>query len=256
MRIGIHTGDVVFENGDIFGDGVNISSRIEPLAKPGGIALTETVYEALRNKPEFNVQFIGHKTLKNVDHPIGVYALHLEAPSTLSAETKSSNAQRVRKQLFLKRRSVWIPAVSVLVIAAILIPIILILKSSESVPDTELAEINSIAVLPFENYSGDETQEYFVDAMTDLLISELHKIGSLKVISRTSVMQFKGINKPITEISDELGVDAIVEGSVLREGDKIRFTVQLINGPRDEHMWAENYDREVKDVFIATERCS
>ncbi|UCF98556.1 MAG: hypothetical protein JSV89_03235 [Spirochaetaceae bacterium] len=101
-----------------------------------------------------------------------------------------------------------------------------------------------------ENYSGDEEQEYFVDAMTDLLISELHKIGSLHVISRTSSMHYKGTQRQIPEIARELGVEALVEGSVLRDGDQVRFTVRLIRGSTDELLWTDNYDRNVKDLLI------
>jgi TolB-like protein/DNA-binding winged helix-turn-helix (wHTH) protein/Flp pilus assembly protein TadD len=115
--------------------------------------------------------------------------------------------------------------------------------------DIAAAHIDSIAVLPLENLSGDPKQEYFADAMTDALITELGKVGVLRVISRTSVMQYKGQNKPLSEIAGELNVDAVLEGSVLREGDRVRITAQLVRADPEEHVWAESYERDVRDIL-------
>src|SRR3989338_7915796 len=114
---------------------------------------------------------------------------------------------------------------------------------------TGAPRIESIAVLPLENLSRDPEQEYFADGMTEALITELSRISALKVISRTSAMQYKGVKKPMPEIARELRVDALVEGSVLREGDQVRITVQLIHGPTDKHLWAESYQRELRGVL-------
>ncbi len=111
------------------------------------------------------------------------------------------------------------------------------------------AEIRSIAVLPLENLSGDPEQEYFADGMTEALIGDLAKIGSLLVISRTSVMQYKGERKPLPEIARELGVDGIIEGTVMRDGDRVRITAQLIDARSDYHLWSESYERELSDVL-------
>ncbi len=115
---------------------------------------------------------------------------------------------------------------------------------------TEMSpKIRAVAVLPLENLSGDATQEYFADGMTEALITDLAKIGALKVISRTSVMQYKGVHKPLPQIAKELGVDAVIEGSVLRIGDRVRIATQLIDARSDEHLWAENYDHDVRDIL-------
>jgi TolB-like protein len=111
------------------------------------------------------------------------------------------------------------------------------------------ASIRALAVLPLENLSGDREQEYFVDGMTDELITDLARIGSLRVISRTSVMQYKGTNKPLPQIARELNVDAVVEGTVMRSGDRVRITAKLVQAPTDKHLWAETYERDLRDVL-------
>ena len=118
------------------------------------------------------------------------------------------------------------------------------------VPSTTAApRLNSIAVLPLDNLSGDPSEEFFADGMTDQLITDLAKVGSLRVISRTSVMRYKGTKKGLPEIARELNVDAIVEGSVIRSGQRVRVTAQLLQAPTDQHLWAETYDRDLGDVL-------
>src|SRR5688572_13968092 len=206
-RIGIHMGDVLIHNGNVFGDVVNIASRIQALAPPGGIYVSETVFQNIANKKGLDAVFVKLALLKNLKDPMRIYQL-------------------------LTKFSKPVPAV----------------------PETEPAvakpiDENSIAVLPFSNMSSDQEQEYFSDGLTEDIITQLSKIRSLKVISRTSVMQYKKNPKPVREIGSELGVATILEGSVQRHGDQVRITAQLINAASDDHLWAESYDRPVKDIF-------
>ncbi len=206
VRIGIHMGDVLMQNGNIFGDVVNIASRLQAQAPPGGIYISEMVFQNIFNKKGLESVFIKQEKLKNVKEPVGIYEV-------LTGFTDP-----------------FIPPV---------------VKEQIARPIDE----SSIAVLPFSNMSSDQEQEYFSDGLTEDIITQLSKIKALKVISRTSVMQYKKNPKPIREIGKELGVAVILEGSVQRHGDKVRITAQLINAESDEHLWAESYDRPVKDIF-------
>ncbi|TAL44060.1 MAG: hypothetical protein EPN92_09365 [Chitinophagaceae bacterium] len=207
VRIGIHMGDVLLNQGNVFGDVVNISSRIQALAPAGGIYISETVYRNVANKKGIDSVFVKEEKLKNVKVPIRIYEVLTAA----------------RQFLFQS-------------------------YSTEETPEYAINE-NSIAVLPFTNISRDAEQEYFSDGLTEDIIAQLSKIKSFKVISRTSVMQYKHSPKPIKEIGTELGVASILEGSVQRSGDKVRITAQLIKAATDEHLWAESYDRPVNDIF-------
>src|SRR3989441_8348537 len=199
LRIGIHLGDVVHNKNDVHGDVVNVASRIEPLASPGGIAITEQVYHQIRNKFEFPFVSLGQQSLKNVHDPVEVYRVVLPWEVQLGGEP-----------ILEKRR---------------------------------------IAVMPFTNISPDPRDEYFADGMTEELISTLSRIGELRVISRTSVMHYKGTSKNLGEIARELGVGSILEGSVRKASDDLRITAQLIDTGNDEHLWSQDYDRRLENVF-------
>ncbi|HLF47242.1 MAG TPA: adenylate/guanylate cyclase domain-containing protein [Chitinophagaceae bacterium] len=207
VRIGIHMGDVLLHSGNVFGDVVNIASRIQALAPSGGIYISEMVYRNIANKKEMESEFVKEEKLKNVKEPIRVYEVF----------TRNSQA-------YVKPDD-----------------------SRETIINP--AEDKSIAVLPFTNLSSDAEQEYFSDGLTEDIITQLSKIKAYKVISRTSVMQYKNTSKTIKEIGKELGVKLIMEGSVQRSADKVRITSQLINALNDEHLWADSYDRPVKDIF-------
>ena len=248
LRIGIHVGDVVFTDKTVLGDGVNIASRIHELAPPGGCCISERVYDEIRNKPEFRVQDLGEKKLKNVARAIRAYALtavdapgqHPSAPGLTAAVGRSTATPR-----------------KLVVGALIVIALIAAVATSRWLgpfyswrPGTPPPGLRSIAVLPLDNLSGDPAQEYFADGMTDELITDLAKISGLRVISRTSVMKFKGEHRDrLPEIAKALNVNTIVEGSVLRVGDRVRITAQLIDAPTDKHLWAESYERDARDVL-------
>src|SRR6187399_470872 len=205
VRIGIHMGDVLIRDGNVFGDVVNIASRIQALSPPGGIYVSEMVYRNIANKKGMDSVFIKEEFLKNVKTPIRIYEVLTEYSTTVY----------------------------------------------HTGPNDEQVAIdeNSIAVLPFVNMSSDKEQEYFSDGLTEDIITQLSKIKSLKVVSRTSVMQYKKNPKSMREIGRELGVATILEGSVRKMGEHVRITAQLINATTDDHLWAESYDKSVKDLF-------
>src|SRR5713226_5176906 len=242
LRIGIHVGDVVFSNNTVLGDGVNVASRIHALASPGAICISANVYDEIRNKPEFQVKDLGEQKFKNVERPIRVYSLVAFAPSLPLSGTRPS----------VGRRAI-LAGVGALLLAAVAYGVVKYRLPASSIPAAQPAAervIRSIAVLPLDNYSRDPNQEYFADGMTDELITDLAKISALRVISRSSVMQYKGDRRrPPPEIAKTLNVDAVLESSVLRIGDKVRITVQLIDAPADKHLWAESYERDSRDVL-------
>ncbi|MBK8605934.1 MAG: adenylate/guanylate cyclase domain-containing protein [Chitinophagaceae bacterium] len=207
VRIGIHMGEVLLQKGNVFGDVVNIASRIQALAPPGGIYVSEIVYQNIANKKGLESVFIKQEKLKNVNDPVRIFEV-------LTSYSKP-----------------------------IIVPVALNAVS-------KVAEENSIAVLPFSNMSSDMEQEYFSDGLTEDIITQLSKIKALKVVSRTSVMQYKKNPKSIKEIGKELGVAVILEGSVQRSSNKVRITAQLIDAATDEHLWADSFDRSVKDIFV------
>ena len=207
VRIGIHMGEVLLQSGNIFGDVVNIASRLQSIAPPGCIYISEIVYRNIANKKEIEAVFVREEKLKNVKIPIHVYEVI----------TGISQFSMVTNQV------------------------------AETNSTTVAA--NSIAVLPFSNLSSHIEQEYFSDGLTEDIIAQLSKIKAYKVISRTSVSQYKNSSKSIKEIGKELGVRLILEGSVQRSGDQVRITAQLINSISDEHLWAESYDRPGNDIF-------
>jgi adenylate cyclase len=248
LRIGIHVGDVVFTDNTVLGDGVNVASRIHDLAPPGGSCISERVYEEIRNKPEFQVKDLGEKKLKNVPRPIHVYvltALNAPGPPRPSPRSAAGAGESERRKLAA--------GIGALLLAAV---VILVTQSRwfapalTTPPAAPPRAIRSIAVLPLDNFSGDPGQEYFADGMTDELTTDLATISGLRVISRGSAMRYKGAQRPTTpEIAKLLNVDAVVEGSVMRVGDQVRITAQLIDAPADRHLWAKSYERNSRDVL-------
>ena len=244
LRIGIHSGDVVYDSEGIYGDCVNIASRIESLSVPGAVLFSAKVYDEIKNQRDIKTKPIGKFHLKNVKQPLEVYAvtndgLVIPLPSEIHGKTVEPSSL---SSLF-KKRSVRLIALLAAAIIIMLTAALLVLLSGKN------TNINSIAVLPLENLSGDSTQEYFVSGMHETLISELSKISALKVISRTSTIQYKNKKIPLPQIAKELGVKALLEGSVIREGDKVRISVQLINGQTDENIWSQNFDRELQSIL-------
>ena len=237
IRIGLHVGDVVHIGKYVHGDGVNIAARLEPLSKPGGICLSEDVVRQIKNKIDLPVRNMGPQKLKNIESIVDVYCI--EFPW----ESKSLKKPKLPFDRILQKRNVI--TFSLILIAVI--AVIFILKNFQLSSITEFN--NRIAVLPLVNISQNSEDDYFADGMTEELISQLAKIGGLNVIARTSVLKYKNTNMNINEIGRELDVGTILEGSVRKASNVARVTVQLIDVDTQEHLWAEEYDRELKDIF-------
>ncbi len=240
VRIGLHIGDVVFEGDDVLGDGVNIASRLEPLAEPGGICLSEDVAHQIENKIGLPLELLGEKELKGIKKPVTVYRI------VMPWEKQAGFLRLARVALRKPATARWAQAGAlVLLIAAGMIW----WRSSQRVPSISPGQITRLAVLPFANLMNDPDQEYFVDGMHDALLTELSKLGALTVLSRQSVLRYKGSDKPLREIARKLQVHALIEGSILRDGDDVRINVQLIEASSEGHLWADIFDRKLENIL-------
>jgi adenylate cyclase len=203
LRVGINLGDVVVEDGDVFGDGVNVAARIEGVAPPGGIAVTETVRDHLGSRLDVQFADLGEQRFKNIDRAIRVYQVQ-------------NSGDKVPTQ---------------------------------SIVQPSATERPSIAVLPFTNMSGDPSQEYFSDGVTEDIITELSRFRSLRVIARNSSFRFRGRDVDVVQVGRHVGAQFVLEGSVRKIGRKIRITTQLIDAGNNSHIWAERFDRDQEEIF-------
>ena len=242
VRIGIHLGDIVQKEGDVFGDGVNVAKRLQELAEPDTICLSDVVYRDVAKKLDVGaVVALGQPKLKNIGERFAVYALLPEKPTGVRQHWQ---VQRLKLKQW--RRTVQaVAAVLVLVGAGILGRYF----SGSAPAGLPLPDKPSIAVLPFVNISGDPEQEYFGDGLTEDLITELTKLSGLFVIARNSTFTYKGKAVKVQDVSRELGVQYVLEGSVRKGGNRVLISAQLIDAPTGRHLWAERYDRELKDIF-------
>jgi len=211
LRIGIHTGDITIEEETIYGDGVNLASRIESLAVPGSVFISEKVFDEIKNHGSIKHREMGYFELKNIKEPVRVFAIANDG---------------------------------------ILVP------TREEVKGKTKQPGNRLAVLPFVNMSADPENEYFSDGITEELLNTLTKIDGLQVTSRTSAFAFKGKNDDIRDIAIKLNVDKVLEGSVRKAGNRVRITAQLINAADGYHIWSENYDRNLTDIFEVQDEIS
>ncbi|HVO14927.1 MAG TPA: adenylate/guanylate cyclase domain-containing protein [Alphaproteobacteria bacterium] len=204
-RIGINLGDIIVEEDDIFGDGVNIAARLQEQSAPGGICVSQGVHDQIGDRYGIAFEDLGERSLKNIVRPVRVYRVLIDGAAPAAAAPRAAAAP--------------------------------------------VSDKPSIAVLPFVNMSGDREQEFFVDGMTEDIITELSRFRDLFVISRNSAFVYKGKAVNIQKVAGELGVQYVVEGSVRKAGNRVRVTVQLIDAETDRHIWAERYDRELEDIF-------
>ncbi len=240
VRIGLHLGDVVAQDTRVHGDGVNIAARIEPLAEPGGICLSEDVARQIQNKIELPLLRLGKADLKNIQLPVELYRLVLPwERKHFPGSERLAFSMRQRQM-----RRALIGAGGLLVVGGLAGTWAWRRRQTQTRPIN-----NRIAVLPFVSMSASADDEYFVDGMTEELISRLSRVKGLEVIARTSTASYKGTKKKIGEIAGELNVGTVLEGSVRKAGGKVRITAQLINATNDAHLWSEDYDRELKDIF-------
>ncbi len=233
LRIGIHQGDIIEQDGDVFGDDVNIASRIEAFAAVGGIAVSDKVYRDISGDPEFSATYIGQPKLKGVQQEVKVYSITSHGlPETRLADV---SAKLEREPVPWKKYGAGL--------AAAIVAWFLIFPPGGS-------GINSIAILPFENQSGNPQMEYMVAGMYDGLLRELSQLGALRVISRRSAMQYQDSDKSLLEIATELDVDAVVEASVLGMGENMHLQVNLIQARPDEStLWGQAFERDIADVL-------
>jgi adenylate cyclase len=248
FRIGINLGDVIEEEGRIYGDGVNIAARVEGLAAAGGIAIPGTVYEHIKDKLSLGYHYLGEQEVKNIPEPIRVYRL-LTEPDAVGKIIGGKMPDAIKR-----RRTVFgFLGLAILLIGAIGVwnyyyrfsfNVASIEKMAFPLPDKP-----SIAVLPFTNMSGDPEQEYFSDGITEDLITDLSNISGLFVIARNSTFTYKGKSVTPAKIAEDLGVRYILEGSVRKYQDLVRINAQLIDAFTGGHLWAERYDGKMIDVF-------
>ena len=207
LRIGVNVGDIMVEDGDIFGEGVNVAARLEGLADPGGILLSQAAYDQVRDRVRYSFDDLGDRSLKNIARPVRIFRLAMGRPS-------KSRGPRLQ---------------------------------------SDFGDLQAVAVLPFDNLSKDPAEDYFVEGLTEDIITALAYWRWFPVVARNSTFAYKGKPKNVMEIGRELGAAYLVEGSARRSGEQVRITVQLIEGATGHHLFAERYDRKIADVFIVQE---
>jgi TolB-like protein/class 3 adenylate cyclase/Tfp pilus assembly protein PilF len=210
FRIGIHVGDIIIDDNDIFGDGVNIAARLEGIAEPGGVCISDDAQRQIRGKVDIAFEDMGPQTLKNIAEPMRAWRMQIGASAVASASIR---------------------------------------LSVETTQSLALPDKPSIAVLPFQNMSGDPEQEYFADGMVEDIITALSRFKSLFVIARNSSFTYKGKTVDIKKVGRELGVRYVLEGSVRKAGNRVRITGQLIEAATGRHLWADKFDGALEDVF-------
>jgi TolB-like protein/class 3 adenylate cyclase len=210
FRVGINVGDIISDNNDIYGDGVNVAARLEALAEPGGMMVSRNVFDQVRDKLSFGFEDMGEQTIKNITRPIGVHRVSLVESAA---------------------------------------PISVIGATATAKTEVSTADRPSIAVLPFANMSGDPEQEYFADGISEDLITGLSKLRWFFVIARNSSFIYKGKALDVKRVARELGVRYVLEGSVRKGGTRVRITAQLIDAATNNHVWADRYDGDLTDVF-------
>jgi adenylate cyclase len=223
FRIGIHLGDVIEKaDGTVYGDGVNIAARLEGLAEPGGMTISDAVFGAVRGKVAATFEDSGEQTVKNIGYPVRAYALRAEQAPIPALPPRGREKEPPPQSSPSGGEGKFIPLL----------------------PDKP-----SVAVLPFTNMSGDPEQEYFSDGITEDIITDLSKLAGLMVVARNSSFAYKNKSPDIRSVGRELGVTSVLEGSIRRAGNRVRITAQLIDAASGGHLWAERYDRDMTDIF-------
>jgi TolB-like protein/class 3 adenylate cyclase len=251
FRIGINLGDVIQEEDRIYGDGVNIAARLEGLANPGGICISKTAFDHIETKLPLGYDYLGEQTVKNIAKPVGAYRVLMEPRVTGVGAGEEKKTWPVRHKAVLAGGIV----VVVLAIAAVIWNFYLRPTAPIVEPASlermafPLPEKPSIAVLSFDNLSGDPEQDYLADGFSESIITAFSYIPEMFVIARNSSFTYKGKPVKVQQVSEELGVRYILEGSVLKSGEKVRITAQLIDALSGGHIWSERFERDFKDLF-------
>ena len=267
FRIGVNLGDVIEEEGRIYGDGVNIAARLEALADPGGICISKTAFDQIETKLPLGYEYLGDQTVKNIDKPVGAYKVLMESRIVVAGAKEKKPSARLWRQ-----KGVVVGAIALLVViigaavwnfywrapkiepasketVAVSLPdkpSLAVLSDKSPLPPPDKP---SIAVLPFVNMSDDPQQEFFGDGLTAEIITALSKTPKIFVIARNSSFVYKGKPVNVQQVSRELGVKHVLEGSVRRSGDQLRITAQLIEAPTGNHLWSERYERSIGEIF-------
>jgi adenylate cyclase len=248
FRIGINSGDVIEEGELIYGDGINVAARVESLAEGGGISISGTAFDQLGKKLPLGYEFLGEQTVKNIRKPVRVYRVLTEAEAVgkVIGEITPKTKQ-------LRWAAIGGIVVLILVVGALAIWNFYLRSPFEPASEERMAfplpDKPSIAVLPLVNMSGDPEQEYFSDGLTEEIITALSKSANMFVIARNSTFTYKGKAVKVRQVAEEMGVRYVLEGGVRKSGDRVRITAQLIDALRGNHLWAERYDREFKEIF-------
>ncbi|MBW2028614.1 MAG: tetratricopeptide repeat protein [Deltaproteobacteria bacterium] len=252
FRIGVNLGDVIADEDRIYGDGVNIAARIERLAQAGGICISGTAYDQIKNKLGQGFEYLGERSVKNIREPVRVYRVLMEpeaAGKIRYADRRDAPGHKLRATMLI----------GILALAAVLVLVFLKyvhkplpsapVKTPRAAEESKQSPRPAIAVLPFNNMSGDPGQEYLSDGITENIITALSKVPRLLVIARNSTFTYKGTAVNVQQVAKELGVQYVLEGSVQKSKERVRITAQLIDARSGQHLWAERYDRELKDIF-------
>ena len=249
FRIGVNLGDVIEEEGRIYGDGVNIAARVEAMSEAGGICISGRAYDQVANKLGLEYEDLGEHQVKNIAAPIRVFRV-LSFPGAAA-----HRVVKAKETLGRKWRNIGLISAAVIIAVGVLAIWQLYLRRPAMEPASvekmahPLPDKPSIAVLPFNNMSGDPEQEYFSDGLSEEIITALSKITNLFVIARNSSFSYKGKPVKVKQVAEELGVRYVLEGSVRKSEDRVRITAQLIDALDGHHLWAERYDRDLKDIF-------
>ena len=250
FRIGINLGDVIQEEERIYGDGVNIAARLEGLAEPGGICISKTAFDQIETKLPYGYEYLGDQTVKNIAKPVGAYRVLMERRITVAGEK-----EKAKLVPFWRKKAILAGGVALVVVIIVAV----IWNFYFRPPAMEVASVEkmafplpdkpSIAVLPFNNLSSDPAQDYIADGISENIISDLSKISEMLVIASSSTFTYKGKPVKVQQVSEELGVRYVLEGSTQKSGNRLRITAQLIDATTGHHLWSEKYDRDMKDLF-------
>ena len=249
FRIGINLGDVIQEKDRIYGDGVNIAARLEGMAEPGGICISKTAFDQIESKLPYGYEFLGDQPVKNIAKPVGAYRVIMEPRVTIAGEPEEE------KPALVRRKAILVGTIAVVVVAVA----VGIWQFYMRPPSVEPASVEnmafslpdkpSIAVLPFKNLSGNPEDEFIADGISESIITALSKTPRMFVIARNSTFTYKGKAVKVQKVAEDLGVQYVLEGSLQKSKDQLRINAQLIDAITGNHLWAEKYDRNMKDLF-------
>jgi len=244
FRIGLNLGDIIVEGGDIYGDGVNVAARLEALAEPGGLAISGTVYEHVRDKLPFAFADQGEQTVKNIGRPVHVWTLGASALAALAEAPRAPSARGAPSRRW------WLLALGILLLAVVAVAAALVVERNRSRPGAAApSPALSIVVLPFASFGGEPGQDYLADIITEELTTSLARLPKSFVIARSTAFTYKGKNVGVKQLHDDLGVRYVLEGSEQHDGKRVRINAQLIDAESGAHVWADQFDADRADLL-------